>query len=176
MEFTLNLESANTLYRFAKAYIDPRCLQTNFKTIACRIEDGMLTATMLDTTKACLLKLHVDCNENGTCFIAPPMKSFKKSDVFVKVEDSDKETAYKTAVGSQTYRKPDLHEPQILDINKLMTDPIECVWIEAEKLATALSAFNGIVKMDYIGRLNGLVLSDPFHKAIVLPVNPPKGE
>lgn len=175
MEFTLSLDNANELYRFAKAYIDPKCYITNFTTIACQIEGKILTATMLDGNMACELKLAVDSNTDGECFIAPPAKAFKRSDAFVVVEDSEKETLYKTAIGSSSYRKPDLLDPSVFDLDKIVKEPIKSLWINPKKLATALSAFDDTVKVDFTGKTNGVILSNSHTKAIVLPVRPPKG-
>lgn len=176
MKFTLNLDNANELYRFAKAYIDPECFRTNFTTIACCIENKVLTATMLDGYMGCILKMSVDCDTDGECFITPPSKAFKRSDVFVVVEDSEKETVYKTAGGSQSYRKPDLTNPTIFDLSKTMGEPKESIWIDPTKLAKALGAFHDTIRVDFIGKLNGVVLSNEHTKALVLPKSPPKGE
>lgn len=176
MKFTLSLDNANELYRFAKAYIDPKCSITKFTTIACQIEGKTLTATMLDGTIACQLKLVVDSDTDGECFIAPPVKAFKRSDAFVTVEDSEKETIYKTAMGSSSYHKPDLSDPSVFDLDKIMNEPIESLWINPKKLAAALNAFDDTVKIDFTGKRSGVILSNLHTKAIAMPVNPPKGE
>ena len=176
MEFTLNLENANELYRFAKAYINPKCFRTEFTTIACRIEDKTLTATMMDVASGCELQLSVDSDVDGECFIVPPTKAFKRSDAFVLVEDNKNETIYKTAIGSNSYRKPDLHEPSIFNLNKVMKEPIESLWIDPKKLSAALNAFENTVRVDFTGKFSGVILSNSHTKAIVLPVKPPKGE
>ncbi len=176
MEFTLNLENANELYRFAKAYINPKCVRTEFTTIACRIEDKILTATMLDGISGCELQLSVDSDVDGECFIAPPTKAFKRSDAFVLVEDNKNETIYKTAIGSNSYRKPDWHEPSIFNLSKTMKEPIESLWIDPKKLSAALNAFKNTVRVDFTGKFSGVILSNSHTKAIVLPVKPPKGE
>lgn len=176
MEFTLNLNNANELYRFAKAYINPKCLRTDFTLIACQIEGKILTATMLDGFMACQLKLIVDSDTDGECFIVPPVKAFKRSDVLVMVEDTEKETTYKTAMGSLSYRKPDLSNPSVFDLDKIVKEPIESLWINPKNLAMALSAFDDTVKVDFTGKLSGVILSNSHTKAIVRPVMPPKGE
>lgn len=174
MKFSLTIDDANELYKFAKAFIDPKCSRESFTLIACELDGGVLTATMLNGVALCKIKVKAT-GENGMCFIAPPQKKFKAQDCFIDIDDSKTETSYTTAGGTQTFRKP-YFEPRVFSY-PMDKEPKETLWIDPSLLSKTIGAFDKNVRVDFLGKREGLYLSDKKgNKAVVLPMNPPKGE
>lgn len=175
MKFTLDYLQANTLYEFAKAYCD-KGGKPLFQMIHCKINDGILTATMVQGACGALVTMKVG-GENGECYIVPPASKYKKTDYIVEIESDEKTTTYTTHNGSQVLKKPDCAEDYVFDLKPLFKDPIESVWFSPSTLAKCLSAFGDErVKIDFIGSKNGVVVTGASGKAIVLPMRPPQGE
>lgn len=105
MKFSLTIDDANELYKFAKAFIDPKSPREVFALIDCKLDNGVLVATMLDGYVLCKVRVRAT-GEDGECFIVPPRKKFKAQDTFVEIDDNKNETSYITERGTETFRKP----------------------------------------------------------------------
>lgn len=174
MTFVLDIDDANKLYKFAKAFIDPNEPIGGYTLVACEIENNILTATMLSKAALCKVKFRVD-GENGVCFIAPPAHRFTKQDCIVEVKDSDSETSYTTQKGTQTFKKP-YYEAKVFPYN-MDKEPKETLWMSSALLSKTAAAFDKYIKVDFLGERDGLYLSDnKGTKAVVMPIKPPKGE
>lgn len=174
MKFSLTIDAANELYKFAKAFIDPKYPRAGFTLIACEVADGELTATMLNGAALCKVKVRAS-GENGVCFIAPPQKKFKKQDVFVEIDDNETETTYRSAGGMQSFEKPK-YNPEVFRY-PMDKEAKETLWMEPALLSKTVGAFDEGVRVDFLGTREGLYLSDKKgNKAVVLPMTPPKGE
>lgn len=174
MKFSLTPDSANELYQFAKAFIDPKCYHDACKLIACEISNDVLTATMVNLYSMCKIMLPTK-GEDGVCFIAPPQKKFSLRDKVVIVNDEEAETRYITGISTQIFPKSAKGE-------KIYPYPPEAepkarVWVKPSLLVKSLKAFStDYVKIDVFSDNEAIRLSgDPCHKAIVMPCHPPKG-
>ena len=174
-EFTIDYENANKLYKFAKAFIDAKNYREKFTLIQCEITKNELKATMTSGISAGVIRLPIFCDEEMILFIAPPTKPFKKNDFSVIVSDNEKETTYTTVNGSMSIRKPPIADKELFDVeNKCFSEAKETAWIDPKLLYQSLSGFNDdIIKLDFLGENNGVMISSKEAKSIVLPKRKP---
>ncbi len=178
MKFTLNVDDANALIKYAKAYVLPNNPRELYRMIKVEIEKQSITATMLTNASViiCHFRTMEDNSENGTMFIRPPLTKFKRKDMFVTVEDSEKETVYITASGKVTLQKEDTVYSWLSTEHFFTKDAISTIYVDGNLLSRSIGCMGNTVKVEFLGDTNGLRLTSREGKAIVLPISPKKAE
>ena len=178
MKFTLDIDSANTLIKYAKAYILPNNPRELYRMVKVEIERQNITATMLTgiSVVTCRFRTMEESSESGTMFIRPPLTPFKKSDTFVTVEDTEKETVYTTANGKTALPKENTDYSSYCSTEQFFKgDALATIYIDGNLLARSIGCMGNLVKVEFLGELKGVRLTSREGKSIVLPINPTKG-
>lgn len=178
MKFSISVYNANKLYAHAKAEQLAKIVgRPQMNLIQCNITDGTLTAQFIAISSCSEFKCRVTDSENGDFWLALPVKKFnKKKDVVVTVLDDDKTTTYTTAQGTQTFNKPAITGNKFKVEQFWEQQPEAKVYINADLLTSALSAYTGQgevpIKIEFLGLKRGIIIHNKYgEKTLVLPVH-----
>lgn len=175
MEIKLSIDEINDIFKMAKQFIDKKNVREMFTQIQLRIKGNILSAVALDGIKLGVYQLPYNEKDAQDGSIAIPLLSlFKKDDVYCHITQTDKETIFQTAKGSQSYRRID-GDP-VADYEKFLPkeeNKADTFYFDPKNLASALTAFSndGAVKIDYYGNTRGFIISRGNRMALVLPVH-----
>lgn len=132
-------------------------------------------AEALDGYKAGYITISLSSSAGEGEILLPITKKLKKSDIFADITDMGNEIEIRTATGASIYRKPD---SEFYDTSRIYPEdePAEVFAFNPVLLAEALKAFKGerVVKIEYRGALQPLVIKSDRAKALVLPVGLPQ--
>lgn len=177
MTVKLDVDSANTLIRYAKAYVDPNISQELYRMVKIEIDGVNVTATMLTRHSTAVCRLHATnvSADHEVMFIRTPLTLFKKSDDFVTIEDTETETVYTTARGRTALPKVDADYSKFMQTEQFFkTEPLATVYFDGDLLARSLACMGKPVMISFLGELNGVRLTSREGDTIVLPINPNK--
>lgn len=176
MEIKLSIDEINDVFKMAKQFIDKKNVREMLTQIQLRVKGNVLSAVAFGGIKLGVYQIPYNEKDAQDGAIAIPLLPlFKKDDIFCHITQTDKETIFKTAKGSQSYRRID-GDP-VADYEKFLPkeeNKADTFYFDPKNLASALSAFSNseAVKIDYYGNMRGLVISHGNKMALVLPVSP----
>ena len=176
MEIKLSIDEINDILKMSKQFIDKKNVCPAFTQITLRLKNDTLSAIALDGYSMSVMQFpYKEENAQEGSMMIPLLPLFGKNDVYCHIIQDDKEVTFKTASGSQSYRRVD-GEP-FTDYERFLPKDekkADTFYFDPKRLAAALTAFSGseAVKIDYYGRTSGVVITNGNRMALVLPVNP----
>lgn len=178
MKFTLDVGSANTLIRYAKAYVNSNNSRELYRMVRIEIDGKNIAATMLTNVSVAVCRLRATevSFDHGVIFIRTPLTLFKKVDTFVTIEDTEKETIYITANGRIALPKVDADYSSYCSTERFFEgDSLATLYVDGNLLARSIGCMGSMVKVEFLGEMRGVRLSSREGKTLVLPIYPTKG-
>ncbi|MEY8320318.1 hypothetical protein AAK894_04455 [Lachnospiraceae bacterium 46-61] len=184
MKFILSIDSANTLVRFAKGYIDYSLYVEKYKVAHCSISENKLTANLINAYSFAEITIPITKVENkeNICFLPIPKRLFSKQDGVVSVLVEEDNVTYHTENGSYLFKITQSYG-ELTNIKGYWRESKGSTYFNPKLLINSLQPFANHktpICIDWLGESNGVMISqsnnDEEYKSLVLPVKKPKGE